>query len=92
MTRGDQIRAIVNDERWQRLRASMVGTWKYKPAANVKRLRAYLRGVKTARHLRFKRVYNYLTGSGFRIGVISHPEIDKLLNELRRMKQQETKR
>jgi hypothetical protein len=85
-TRGDEIRAIVNDARWQRLRASMVGTWKHEPAENVKRLRTYLRGVKTARHLRFKRVYNYLTGSGFRIGVISHPAIDKLLAELRRIK------
>lgn len=80
------IRDIVNDPEWQALRGSLVGTWKNTPAENVARLRAYLYATSPVEYLRFRRVYNYLTGSAFRIGVISHPDIDILLAEVREMK------
>ena len=80
------IQKIVDDPAWQALRRSFVGTWKHTPAANVKKLRKYLRTGRTIKYRRFRQVYNYLTGSGFRIGVISHPSIDKLLAEVREIK------
>lgn len=75
------IQQIVDDPEWQALRGSFVGTWKKTPTENVTRLREYL-GPMTE-WIRLRRVLNYLTGSGFRMKVIDHPEIDKLLNEVR---------
>lgn len=79
------IRDVVNDPLWQGIRGSLVGTWKATPAANVARLREYL-GAAPVEYLRYRRVYNYLTGTAFRIGVIQHPDIDVLLAELRDMR------
>jgi hypothetical protein len=78
------IKEIVNDPEWQVLRQSFLGTWKKQPEANIARLRSYL-GIMDC-PLRFRRVHNYLTGSGFRLGVISHPAIDQFLTELRAAK------
>jgi len=75
------IQEVVRDPEWQALRESMVGTWKKSPEENVRRLREYL-GPWTD-PFRLRRVHNYLTGSGFRIGVISHPSISCLLEEVR---------
>lgn len=80
------IRDVVKDERWQRIRGAFVGTWKKTPVGNVQELREYLYETDPVEYLRFRRVYNYLTGSAFRIGVISHPDIDIFLDEVRGMK------
>jgi len=80
------IRDVVNDHEWQQLRASFVGTWRHTPVANIERLRAYLYATDPVEFLRFRRVYNYLTGSAFRIGVIQHASIDTLVAELRAMR------
>jgi hypothetical protein len=81
------IKTVVDNPEWQELRQSMVGTWKTSPAQNVKRLRRYLyNGNRKPDILRHRRVYNYLTGSGFRIGIIQHKAIDKFLAELRKTK------
>ena len=80
------IQEIVKDPEWQALRQSMVGHWKYNAHPFINKLRAYLGDIKDPAHPRFRRVYNYLTGSGFRIGVISHPDIDVFLAELRRIR------
>lgn len=82
----ERLRQIVADPEWQALRGSMVGTWKHEPKRNVRWLRRYLGRVRNRDHPKFIRVYNYLTGSAFRIGVISHPEITRLLDELRAAK------
>lgn len=84
--RDDDIRVIVADPEWQAIRGAFVGTWKVRPGLNVETLRRYLYAVSPVEYLRFRRVYNYLTGSAFRIGVIQHPDIDVLLAELRAMK------
>ena len=76
------IKEVVNDPEWQTIRKSFVGTWKFHPEANCNVLRTYLGDFSDP--LKLRRVHNYLTGSGFRIGIISHPEIDKLLNEVRK--------
>ncbi|UPT53353.1 hypothetical protein [Synechococcus phage Ssp-JY38] len=81
------IRDVVNDTEWQALRGGFVGTWKRTPAANVVKLREYLGPLDAVEYLRFRRVYNYLTGSAFRIGVIQHPDIDVLLSELRAIRE-----
>lgn len=81
-----EIQRIVADPLWQSIRRRFVGTWKKIPEHNVAVLRSYLYATSPVDYLRFRRVYNYLTGSAFRIGVISHPDIDVLLGELRAMK------
>lgn len=78
------IREVVSDKDWQRLRSSFIGTWKKIPRDNVRRLRVYL-GNMTCPY-RLRRVHNYLTGSAFRIGIISHPEIDRLLTIVRNVR------
>jgi len=78
----EDIREIVNREDWQQLRKSLVGTWKRNQVENVGKLRSWLEQCNWGdRELRI--MHNYLTGSGFRIGIISHPEIDMLLEEVR---------
>lgn len=75
------ITSIVNDPEWQKLRKSLVGTWKINSDENVKKLRNYLGNMSDP--LKVKRVHNYLTGSAFRIGIISSTKITKLLNEIK---------
>lgn len=79
-----KIQEIVNDSEWQSLRKSMVGTWKKKASKNCIKLRVYLDDFSDP--LKIRRVHNYLTGSGFRLGIIVTPEIDNLLKELREWK------
>lgn len=76
------IRKVVADREWQALRRSLVGTWKRKPRANVAALRRYLDG-RWDDPFALRRVLNYLTGSAFRIGIIAHPDVDKLRDEVR---------
>jgi|AntDeeMinimDraft_6_1070357.scaffolds.fasta_scaffold16844_3 hypothetical protein len=78
------IREVVELEEWQELRESFLGTWKHTPAENVEKLRAFLDGFDDPRRLRI--VHNYLTGTAFRIGMISHPDIDELLEEVREIR------
>jgi len=80
--KGVPMKEIVNDKEWQTLRKSFEGTWKNNPKENVKKLRAYL-NVDPDDSFRWVRVFNYLTGTAFRIGVISHPEITKLRTEVK---------
>ena len=77
------IREVVNRSDWQSLRVTFVGTWKYTPVENVKKLREFLGPIENGDEEKLRIVHNYLTGSGFRIGVISHPDIDTLLKEVR---------
>lgn len=78
-----RIQDVVNDHEWQEMRKGFVGTWKKTPERNCDRLRQYLYEV-PGDALRHRRILNYLTGSGFRMGVINHPAIDSLLMEVRR--------
>ena len=76
------IQEIVKLPEWQILRASLVGTWKKTPVKNVKRLRKFM-GSKPWEYRKMRIMLNYLTGSAFRIGIIQHNSIQKLLNEVR---------
>lgn len=80
--RSMDIREVVKDQEWQAIRRSFLLTWKRKPVENCAVLREYLdRDPSNA--LKIRRVLNYLTGSAFRIGTISHPSIDELLRDVR---------
>jgi len=83
----DNVQKLVQRRDWQALRKSLVGTWKEHAAENVGKLRRWLGAVSTADDDKLKIVHNYLTGSGFRIGVISHPTITKLRDQVRAERQ-----
>jgi len=80
---GRTIQDLINaDKEWQKLRDSLRGTWKEHAEENVRKLRSYLGSVQSASNEKIAIIMNYLTESGFRIGIISHPEITKLRKEL----------
>ncbi len=76
------IRVVVQDPTWQGLRKDLVGSWMTKARRNVSWLREYLATDPECPY-RLRRVHNYLTGSAFRMGKISSPEITQLLSEVR---------
>lgn len=77
------IKEVVNREDWQSLRKTFLGTWKKTPEENIKKLRVYIGDISYAESDILRIVHNYLTGSGFRMKVISHPEIDRLREEVK---------
>ncbi len=77
------IQDIVKLPEWQKLRASLVGTWKHTPAENVKRLRKFMGPKPWKNKRKLRMMSNYLTGSAFRIGIVQHPDIKKLLNDVK---------
>lgn len=77
-----KIRDLVKDEEWQKLRSSLVGTWKTYPERNCKLLRNYLGDIQTCSYEKLRIVMNYLTGSGFRMGIIKHPCISQLRKDI----------
>ncbi len=76
------IKELVKDAEWQHLRQSLVGTWKKTPEENCKKLRKYLGPLESANIKRLRIVMNYLTGSGFRYGIIKHECISKLRHDI----------
>lgn len=76
-----EIQRIVDNAEWQELRKSFLGTWKISPKENCYRLEEYLGDFSD--YYKLRRVSNYLTGSGFRIGIIQDPLIDKLLERVK---------
>lgn len=77
-----KIRDLVKDEEWQKLRSSLVGTWKTYPERNCLLLRNYLGNLSECPIEKLRIVMNYLTGSGFRMGIIKHPCIQNLRNDI----------
>lgn len=82
MIGGKDIRAIVADPKWQRLRQGFVGTWRTRSAENVAALEAYLDEEEWDKYAVI-RVLNYLTGTAFRIGSIDSPAITALRDRVR---------
>jgi hypothetical protein len=81
---GRTIQDLVNaDKKWQTLRDSLRGTWKEHAKENCQKLRHYMGGSpKSATKEQLVIVMNYLTGTGFRLGIIDHVEINKLKKEI----------
>lgn len=79
--RNTHIQIVVADPRWQRIRSAFTGSWKSNPDRNVKILRLYLGNMKDP--IKIRQVLNYLTGSGFRLGIIDSESISILRDEVR---------
>lgn len=69
---------LVNDPEWQRVRKSLLGQWSTKANWCCLQLLKYLGTSSKASNDKVKIVMNYLTGTGFRTGRISHPCIKKI--------------
>lgn len=76
------ISEIVKNKEWQKIRQSLLNKWKTKPVDCCKILEEYLGDVSKADIDKLRILKNYLYSSGFRIGVIKHPCIDKLRAEI----------
>ena len=76
------ISELVKDPAWQKLRISLLGQWKINPIKCCQKLREYLGSISNTTEDKLRIVMNYLTGSGFRHGVIKHPCIQKLRDEI----------
>lgn len=77
------ISELVKDSEWQQLRNSLVGTWKKTPEKNCLLLKKYLGNLKNTTDSRLKIVWNYLSSSAFRIGIIKHNCVADLKNKIR---------
>lgn len=78
----ESMKDLVNDPEWQELRQSLIGTWKTNQVSNCKRLRSYLGNIRNCEERKLRIVMNYLTGSGFRMGIIKHDCIQNLRNDI----------
>ena len=79
------VKEIVKDPEWQKIRKSLLGKWKEKPDWCIQQLRKYLGSIESASDDKLKIVLNYLTGTAFRTGTISsreNPSISKLRAEI----------
>lgn len=75
------IKIVVADPDWQKIRSSFVGTWKTDSKKNISILKKYVGDMTDP--FKVRRVLNYLTGSAFRMGIINSPEIERLRNQIR---------
>ena len=73
---------LVKDPTWQAVRKSLQGQWKQQPEWCCSSLRKYLGNISVTPNDKIKVVQNYLTGTGFRTGVIKHLCISKLRTQL----------
>lgn len=82
--RAKNIKVVVAEPEWQRLRHDFVGTWMdpIKRLDNVKRLEAFVGNGKDP--IKVRQVLNYLTGSAFRIGIINDSAIERLRQKVRK--------
>lgn len=81
--RASNIKVVVAEPGWQEIRHKLVGTWKETPEKNIEMIEKWLGSGKDP--IRVRQVLNYLTSSGFRIGIISNPEIDRLRDKVRKI-------
>jgi len=77
-----KISDLVKRKDWQDLRESLKGHWSEHPEDCIRKLRSWLGNIKTTEEDKLRIVMNYLVGSGFRLGRIKHPSIQKLRTEI----------
>ncbi len=82
------IKIVVADPEWQKIRSDLKGTWKNEVYNNIKILRAYVGDMSDP--FKVRRVLNYITGSAFRIGIIHSPALDKFREIIQKKWQQMT--
>lgn len=78
-----KIQDIVQIPEWQKLRQYFVGKWKTQPEKNLQMLKDFAGDLTTLSNRRLRIIQNYLTGSGFRTGKISSPDIISFTNQIR---------
>ena len=89
MVKKADIRIVVKDHEWQKLRESLLGKWKEHEHDCRDHLVKYLGDMTNPWKIR--RVLNYLTGSGFRMGKIGQsPDTKDLLDMIRSIYEKET--
>jgi CRISPR/Cas system-associated protein Csm6 len=78
----EHIRDLVRDQEWQKVRKSLLGQWKEKPEWCCAQLNRYLGSTSSTTNKKIRIVMNYLTGTGFRTGRITHSCITKIRTQL----------
>lgn len=83
--RAMDIRVIVAQPEWQQIRHDFIGTWKDKTKIpdNIKKMQQWLGDGKDP--IKVRQILNYVTGSGFRIGIISDPRISQFRDKIRQI-------
>ena len=76
------IRELVKDSSWQKVREGLVGQWSEHPEDCCRKLRQWASSIGSASNEKLRILMNYLTGTGFRTGKISHDCITKLRGEI----------
>lgn len=79
---GQDIKKIVDLEEWQDLRKSLVGKWKSDPDGNLNKLKKFGGDLTKLSNRRLRILQNYVTGSGFRIGIISSSDITEFTKKV----------
>lgn len=69
------IKIVVADPEWQKIRSDLKGSWKSNMVGNIKILRDYVGDLSDP--FKVRRVLNYVTGSAFRMGIIQSDHLDK---------------
>ena len=78
------IQDIVQIPEWQALRTYFVGKWKSQPEKNLQMLKDFAGDLQKLSNRRLRVVQNYVTGSAFRIGIISSDEISSFVEKVRK--------
>jgi len=72
------IKELVKNPDWQKVRISLLGQWKKKSLWCCQQLTKYLGSISSTSDDKLRIVMNYLTGTAFRIGLISYPCVKRL--------------
>lgn len=83
-----KVSEIVKREDWQKIRKGFLGRWKKEPKKCLKELKDWVGNIKETECEKLRIAYNYLTGTGFRIGVIG---TEKFIKDYRKEISEELK-
>lgn len=82
MREAKAMKQLVQRNDWQSVRKRLIGTWAKKPEWACNQLRRFLGQISTTEDAKLRIVMNYLTGTGFRTGRISHPCVSGLRTQI----------
>lgn len=78
----EPISKLVKNPEWQSVRVKLLGNWKNNPDWCCRQLRNYMGNVSTTSDDKLRILLNYLTGTGFRSGLIKPDCVIKLRAEI----------
>ncbi len=76
------IKELVKDPEWQKVRESLLGKWKSDESWCLQQLKNYLGDIHSTDIKKLYIVLNYLMGSAFRSGKLKSSEIQKLRTQI----------